>query len=101
MLEAEDGSEQLTLPDSAAEIAVGEEIFCKLNRGTTDGTGLSTWEWIDVRQQQPILTTQQATDDLRLEEGYLVWASYADSPAACCVTTSQTGPGVHGILVPL
>lgn len=101
MLEAEDGSEQLTLPDSAAEIAVGEEIFCKLNRSTTDGTGLSTWEWIDIRQQQPILANQQATDDLRLEEGYLVWASYADSPAARCVTTSQTGPGVHGILVPL
>ena len=68
---------------------MGEEIFCKLNRGTTDGTGLSTWEWIDVRQQQPILTTQQATDDLRLEEGYLVWASYADSPAILFDTQNE------------
>lgn len=89
VLEAADGSEQLTLPDSAAEIAVGEEIFCKLNRSTTDGTGLSTWEWIDIRQQQPILTTQQATDDLRLEEGYLVWASYADSPAILFDTQNE------------
>ena len=74
-----ESSEKIPVPNDVAEIAIGDSIFFKLNRGTLENDEFATWELVETQSGQPIMTTQLSIDDLRLEEGYLVWASYADA----------------------
>lgn len=74
-----ESSEKISVPNDVAEIAIGDSIFFKLNRGTLENDEFATWELVEAQSNQPIMTTQLSIDDLRLEEGYLVWASYADA----------------------
>ena len=74
-----ESSEKISVLNDVAEIAIGDSIFFKLNRGTLENDEFATWELVETQSGQPIMTTQLSIDDLRLEEGYLVWASYVDA----------------------
>lgn len=79
VLMSKESSKKITVPNDVSEIAIGNSIFFKLNRGTLANDEFTTWELLDAQSNQPIMITQQSIDSLRLEEGYLVWTSYADA----------------------
>ena len=84
-----ESSEKISVPNDVAEIARGDSIFFKLNRGTLENDEFATWELVEAQSGQPIMTTQLSIDDLRLEEGYLVWASYVDASVFLLDTQSD------------
>lgn len=73
-------STKIPLPREIAEIAMGDAVFLKLNKGVLANDEFSTWELTDVQTGQPIMVTEQIIDDVRVDDGYLTWASYADAP---------------------
>lgn len=74
-----ESSEKIPVPNDVAEIAIGDSIFFKLNRGTLENDEFATTELVEAQSNQPIMITQLSIDDLRLEEGVLVWTSYVDA----------------------
>lgn len=79
VLMSKESSEKIVLPDDVSEMAVGDSIFFKLNLGALANDEFATWELIGAQSDEPVMTTRQMIDDLRLEEGCLVWTSYADA----------------------
>lgn len=73
-------STKVSLPYEIVEIAMGDSIFFKLNKGVLADDEFTTWVLFDEQSNQPIMITEQIIDDLRVEDGYLTWASYADAP---------------------
>lgn len=84
-----ESSEKIPVPNDVAEIAIGDSIFFKLNRGTLENDEFATSELVEAQSSQPIMTTQMSIDDLRLEEGVLVWTSYVDASAFLFDTQSD------------
>lgn len=90
VLMSKGSSEKIVLPDDVSEMAVGDSIFFKLNLGALANDEFATWELVGVQSDEPVMTTQQMIDDLRLEEGCLVWTSYADAPVFLFDTQSDS-----------
>lgn len=90
VLMSKESSEKIVLPDDVSEMAVGDSIFFKLNLGALTNDEFATWELVGAQSDEPVMTTQQMIDDLRLEEGGLVWTSYADAPVFLFDTQSDS-----------
>lgn len=75
-----ESSTKIPVPCEIAEIAMGGSAFFKLNKGVLENDEFSTWELVDAQSGQPIMVTEQVIDDVRVDDGYLTWASYADAP---------------------
>lgn len=90
VLMSKERSEKIVLPDDVSEMAVGDSIFFKLNLGALANDEFATWELVGAQSDEPVMTTRQMIDDLRLEEGCLVWTSYADAPVFLFDTQSDS-----------
>lgn len=79
VLMSAESSKKIPVPNDVSEIAIGDSVFFKLDLGVLANDKFTTWELVEAQSRRPIMLTQLSIDDLRLEEGYLVWTSYADA----------------------
>lgn len=80
VLTAADSGESRPLPDGVSEIALGQRLFFRRCAGEADGEA-DIWELAQAGQDHPLMVTCQLFDDLRLQDGHLVWTTYTESPA--------------------